>query len=167
MKVKIGIDNGVTGSIGIITEDEFNTTIRFYKTPVVSQQDYTKKKKRIHRIDFKALKELIGSVCNNESNIEIAIERPMINSTRFNASMSAARALEATLCVLEELGLGFRYIDSKEWQRAILPAGVKGAVELKLASKEIGLRLYPELTSVITSQKDADGLLIARYLTLK
>lgn len=177
MKVKIGIDNGVTGSIGIIVNGEFNTIIRLYKMPVISQQDYTKKKKRIHRIDFKAFKALVewaitdingkGMIAVDGGNVEIAIERPMINSTRFNASMSAARALEATLCVLEELGLGFRYIDSKEWQKAILPLGIKGSVDLKRASKEIGIRLYPELAKMITSQKDADGLLIARYLNLK
>jgi len=167
MKIKIGIDNGVTGSIGIIVKDEFNTNVFFYKMPVISQQDYTKKKKRIHRIAFNAFKDIVRFVCDNEANVEIAIERPMINSTRFNASMSAARALEATLCVLEDLGIGFRYIDSKEWQKAVLPLGLKGSEQLKRASKEIGIRLYPQFTKLITSCKDADGLLIAHYLMMK
>jgi hypothetical protein len=87
----------------------------------------------------------------------------MVNSTRFNASLSAIRALEATLIALEESKLPYEYIDSKEWQKHLLPKGLKGSDELKKASLDIGKRLFPSLEL----KKDADGVLIAEYLRRK
>lgn len=49
MRYYIGIDNGVTGSIGVIAEDR--SVVSFWKTPIIKQQDYTKAKKNITRID--------------------------------------------------------------------------------------------------------------------
>jgi hypothetical protein len=87
----------------------------------------------------------------------------MVNSTRFNATLSAIRALEATLIALEQAQWPYEYIDSKEWQKELLPKGLKGSDELKNASLDIGKRLFPELNI----KKDADGLLIAEYLRRK
>ena len=50
-KVFIGIDNGVTGSIGIITDE----SSEFFMVPTFSQQSYTKAKANITRIDHEAL----------------------------------------------------------------------------------------------------------------
>jgi len=44
-----------------------------------------------------------------------------------------------------------------------LPKGVQGAPELKKASMDIGLRLFPDQANVINKHKDADGLLIAEW----
>lgn len=155
-KTKVGIDNGVTGSIGILTEHE----TFLMSTPVKLEQSYTKKKQNISRINFKELKEIF----ENLDTPVVAIERPMINPQRFKASISASRCLEATLNVLELLEIPHNYIDSKAWQKDLLPKGVKGNAELKKASKDIGIRMFPQHKETIEKQKDADGILIAEYL---
>lgn len=163
MKLFIGLDNGVTGSCGFMS-DLYSD---FVLTPVKKEQNYTKKKDYIHRIDVPALTNLIrGQMfkANVEPNECLAVlERPMINSVRFSASVSAARSLEATLCVLESLGIGYTYIDSKQWQRDVLPKGIEGSAELKKASADIGIRLFPQYRELINKHKDADGLLIAYW----
>lgn len=155
----IGIDNGVTGSIGIINEDK--TLITFTETPVFKEQDYTKKKKRINRLDVETFTTIMEEHGVWEEQVTIGIERPMINSRRFQASVSAARCLEATLVVLR--GLPHMFFDSGEWQKALLPKKLKGR-QLKIASREIGCRLFPDFKEEITSHGDADGLLIAEYM---
>lgn len=162
-KIYIGIDNGVTGTIGWVGE---NLCPGIIETPVKEEQSYTKAKKTINRIDFSGLlgwlKEIQGGDEPNE--VLVVIERPMINPMRFQASVSAARSLEATLIAVEQLGLPRMYVDSRQWQKALLPQGCEGK-ELKKASMDIGCRLYPGgLTEqVIRKHKDADALLIAEW----
>ena len=145
LKFYIGIDNGVTGSIGIVGKDL--TYYNMVKTPVISGQDYTKAKKNISRVDVKAI-----------------VERPMKNPARFEATCSAMRALEAELTVLELYQVPYIFVDSKEWQRELLPKGITGAPELKKASLDIGKRLFPE---VLLKHPDRDGILIAEYARRK
>jgi len=157
-KVYIGWDNGVSGTIGIVSNDEtFN--VMFLKTPIFSQQNYTKKKANINRIDTVALTNLL---MHFNENCFVLIERPMVNPGRFKATISAIRALEASQIVLETLKIPYQFIDSKEWQKAMLPSGLKGK-ELKSASMDIGCRLFPQFTDEIKKHKDADGLLMAEY----
>jgi len=158
MKVFIGIDNGCSGSIGIIAEDN----IRLFKTPVKSELSYTKVKQYITRIDFDKLNELFDEYKDDE--VSILVERPLVNPTRFKATISGTRSLEATLIVIEQHKFRYKYIDSKEWQKELLPAGLKG-IELKHASLDIGKRLFPNLD--FKKLKDADGILIAEYLKRK
>lgn len=154
----IGIDNGTTGTIGILDGD----TSVLVETPVFQTLGYQKSKVRhIHRIDVPALKKLLKQY--DPFMTRVAIERPMINVTRFQASISAARSLEATLIVLESLRFGYEYIDSGHWQKALLPVGVKGAPNLKKASKEVGLRMFPMHAEIIKKHGDADGILIAEW----
>ena len=160
MKTYIGIDNGVTGTIGIIHS---HGLVEFVKTPVKLEQSYTKKKQNVSRIVVDELDKLL----NISADVMVLVERPMINGTRFKASMSGIRALEATLNVLELRGLPYQYIDSKEWQRELLPKGIKGSEELKKASKDIGIRLFPQHKELIEKHGDADGLLIAEYARRK
>ena len=150
----IGIDNGVSGTIGIISPDG----VVFESTPVKSEQNYTKKKGNITRVDVVELYRLLDGY----DSVMCLIERPMVNPGRFKATLSAIRSLEATLNVLEMLQYPYQYIDSKEWQRELLPKGVKGE-ELKTSSRDIGTRLFPSFRDVIHKHKDADGLLIAEY----
>ena len=86
----------------------------------------------------------------------------MINPMRFQASVSAARSLEATLIAIESLNLPHMYVDSRKWQKALLPHGCKGD-ELKKASLDIGCRLFPNRKQIIEKHKDADSLLIAEW----
>lgn len=153
--IYIGIDNGTSGSIAIL--DGLNDAV-FLPTPTISEQSYTKAKKIITRVDSLRLMAILKPY----TGAMVILERPMINPGRFAASMSAMRALEATLIVIESLGLARMYVDSKQWQKELLPKGVTGP-ELKKASVDIGCRLFPSLAEAIRKHGDADGLLIAEY----
>ena len=117
----MGIDNGVSGTIGILDEEG---QAYLYHTPVKSDLNYQKTKvKHITRIDVNALRALlkkflykdgIGDPLSTKMSMKAAIERPMVNPMRFEATTSALRALEATLIVLESLGIGYQYMDSKD-----------------------------------------------------
>jgi len=117
----IGIDNGVTGAIVI---SDGSKIIEYSKMPVYTERNYTKKKSNIQRINALALSSLIASAVDNYDKpvyVVIAIERPMINNVRFRASISAARALEATLNAIEYASVhaGFdyeiHYVDARQW----------------------------------------------------
>lgn len=150
----IGIDNGVSGSIGVIREDG---TYSFYITPVKKELNYTKVKSFISRIKVLELTRIL-SVAGPGSMV--MIERPMVNPSMFQATVSAIRAFEATVTILETLRLPYEVVDSKGWQKALLPSGVFGD-QLKPASLNVGNRLFPE--AAINKHKDRDGMLIAAY----
>ncbi len=160
-KLYIGIDNGVTGTIGAI----YNDHVRFIKTPVFIEQNYTKAKANISRVDYQELHGWLGNLITefNPESVFALIERPMLNPGRFKASISALRALEATLIAVERHLIAYDYIDSKKWQRELLAQGLKGPAELKADSKYKGIRLFPQFKEQIIKHKDADGLLIAEY----
>lgn len=161
-KIFIGIDNGTTGTIGVVGD---SIQPQFYKTPVKEEQDYTKAKKLVTRLDCEQFVGILNQY--NKNDIFVACERPMINPTRWTASMTAIRCLEAQLIILEMLAIPYQFIDSKEWQRVMLPKGIKGSDEQKSASKDIGNRLFPLFADF--KHPDRDGLLIAEYIrrTLK
>ncbi len=147
------IDNGVTGGITILHPDK---SVFYSTTPVKKVKNYTKVEAHLHRIDTKKLETIL---CKLPKDTMVFIERPMINPGRFKASISAVRALEATLIVLEDLNLKYRYVDSKEWQSYMLP-DIVGSEELKKASLAKGKELYPDLEY----DKDADSLLLALWV---
>lgn len=155
-KIYCGIDNGVSGSIGFVGD---SITPYFVKTPVKKEQDYTKAKKLITRLDCSLFMDLFSSFKKND--IVILIERPLVNPSRFLATMSALRCHEAELIMIEMMGIKHMFIDSKEWQRDILPKGILGSPEQKKASLDIGNRLFPMFDDF--EHPDRDGLLIAEY----
>lgn len=157
-KIYIGVDNGISGSIGIISD----TNVLFFKTPTKVQQDYTKEPKNITRVDAIKLYDILEPFSNLEC--VIALERPMVNPSRWVATLSAIRAWEATLNVLEFLDMPMTPIDSKIWQKSLLPKDCPKEF-LKSSSKEIGNRLYPQFKDI--KHPDRDGLLIAEYLKRK
>lgn len=159
MRPIIGIDNGVTGTIGIITGKHYF----FHKTPVKKVQDYTKAKKIVSRIDVVQLKEILSFL----PNAFAIIERPFVNPKMWKASLSAIRAYEATISFLEANEIGYETIDSKEWQKELLPTGVKGTPALKKASLDIGIRMFPKYKELMEKHGDADGMLIAEYARRK
>lgn len=156
MKI-IGVDNGITGSIAVLEGD--GHLVLYAKTPVIRQLNYTKTKAWIHRVDHEALGKILETYAQDECRV--ALERPMVMPGRFKATISAIRALESTQIILERLKMPYRFIDSKEWQRVMLPAGLKGE-ELKEASTSVCARIFPNLT--IKHHGDGDSLLIAEYL---
>ena len=177
----IGIDNGVTGSIGIIKDGK----AEYFPMPVKSEQSYTKAKQSITRINFDKLIGILSNYLDDPQGVRCMIERPMVNPARFKASASALRALESTIIVLEKLGIPYQYVDSKEWQKALLPKGRRGprkrkrmkinykanSIKLKNASCDIACRLFPSVRKKLISiskrgnekKIDGDSLLIAEY----
>lgn len=154
--IAIGIDNGVTGTIGIITPEE----IVFFDTPIKKELNYTKTVQNISRIDHERLYYILKTF--EAIPCKILLERPFTGQN-IKTVQSAMRALESTLVIIELLKIPYDYIDSKEWQRALLPQGLKGTADLKKASKQIGIRLFPQFKEEIEKHGDADGLLIAEY----
>ena len=160
MRLFIGIDNGPTGTIGGITEDESFTF--FVKVPTYSERSYTKKVQNITHVDYDRLFEMLEKL-SGSFDIVVATERPLVNPRRFNATMSGVRSHEILLAVLRSLGVElYATWDSKEWQKAQLGAFGKG--ESKLASERVGLELFPGHAGLIKKHHDADGLLIAKHL---
>ena len=151
----LGIDNGVTGSLGIITSEN---EVFYFHTPVKKCLNYTKKKAWINRIDYPILVTLLKPYFTE--NIFALLERPMINPMRFSASISAIRAFESTVLFLETFNIPYEIVDSRKWQKDLLPSGLKKE-ELKTASLDVAQRLFPKVD--FKGFKDADGLLIAEY----
>jgi hypothetical protein len=170
MKITIGIDNGTTGSIGIIVQDEHKTEAMFMETPS-KMSILGKKERHIRRIDHFLLRELITSLAllpsvtlkngNQSAIIHAYIERPFTG--RFmGAVLPAQRSFEAVLIILEQLSIPYTVVDSKEWQKSQLPE-IKGSKELKAASCELGRAKWLDLAAMVLKHGDADGLLIADY----
>ena len=156
----VGVDNGVSGTIGIITPEY----TFFCETPVYRDLDFHKTRpKYLNRLDFKKFRMILTAVYLDPLNTLVLLERPFSNATRYIASTNALRCWEATLIILEQLGLKRDYADSKGWQGMLLPKGIKGPDAQKEASRQVGLRLFPEHTKLINKHKDADGLLIAEW----
>lgn len=166
MRLYIGIDNGVSGTVGIVGD---GVPTVFRKVPVRSEQDYTKAKKMLTRIDAPRFRDLVCDAIANarllDSDVRAlaVIERPMVNPERFAATGSALRAFEAILIVLEEARIARQFVDSRQWQKVMLPLGTKGAPDLKGASADAGSRLFPEFEVLMRKHGDADGLLMAEW----
>ena len=150
----VGIDNGVSGSIGIVASDGAYTIAA---SPIFNVQDYTKKKKRINRINTVELEALLKPF---GKSVTILLERPLVNPGRFMATISGVRAFEATLITVERLGLRYIYVDSKEWQKELLPSGYE---DTKVASVDAACRLFPNCTTYIKKHKDGDSILMAEW----
>ena len=154
--ITIGIDNGVSGSIGILSTED---TPRFCKTPTMKTLGYTKNGGMITRIDHNQLTAMFRD--SDPLKATAYVERP-VTMKNIKTVMSGSRSYEATLVVLEKLGIGYETIDSRHWQKSLL-GGVKGSAALKRASMSKGIQLYPQFRKAIEKQGDADGLLIAHY----
>lgn len=153
-----GIDNGTSGSIGVVCSDG---TSAFIETPIIKCKSYTKKDQNITRINWRELLE------NIPKGAIVMLERPLVNPRMFTATQSALRSLEATLIVLEMLDIEPIMVDSKSWQSMFISSAVIGHDAMKKASMEVGLRLFPSNGMFIKKHGDADGLLLAEFCRLK
>lgn len=156
-------DNGVTGSFSILTKE--GEVVYYSNTPVNKCSNYTKEKQYLRRLDGpKLISDLEKVRLEHHDIFHCVIERPLVNPTRFKATLSAIRCLEATLVVFEFLNIPYEYIDSKEWQKVMLPKGLQKE-ELKFASDQVCKRLFPKIH--LSESGRGDSLLIAEYARRK
>src|ERR1035437_8483859 len=100
----VGIDNGVTGAITILSDQ--GTVLKHIKTPVRDWLNYTKTKAFVTRVDYKRIKYELSTVYD----LFIMVERPMIMPMgRWKSTVSAIRWMEATELAFEELGLPYQW----------------------------------------------------------
>ena len=158
-KIYVGLDNGTTATIGFVGDSIEPKTM---KVPIKKELNYQKEKHNISRLNVSGFIDLFSGL--NKENIIVVMERPMVNPTRFTSTACALRCFEAELVAIEMMGLKHMYINSKEWQKDLLPKGCKGE-ELKKASLDIGNRLFPQFEEL--KHPDRDGLLIAEYARRK
>lgn len=159
--IYIGIDNGVTGSIGIVYEK--TKKYELLQTPVKKEKSYTKDKQQITRVCFDKFFKILQKL-TTKGNCYICLERPFCNPVGFKATVSAFRCLESQLIAIEQLEIPFEYIDSRKWQRLYLKGNLKTSKELKAASLMQGIEEYPKVKEEIEKQKDADALFIAKWV---
>ena len=157
----IGIDNGTSGTIGVIGP----VVTHFFKTPARKYQDYHKTRvKHLNRLVYEEFKNILKPALKYDYRLHL--EKPYSNAKGYIASTVALRCWESQLVAIEQLGISKYYVcTSKDWQDVMLP-GVKGVKELKKASLDKGVELYPEHKELIRRHKDADGLLIAHWAKL-
>ena len=62
-KIWVGIDNGVSGTIGFVGDDIAPLIVH---TPVKKEQDYTKAKKVISRLDYSKFMQLFDKYNKNQ-----------------------------------------------------------------------------------------------------
>lgn len=156
-------DNGTTGTIGWRYGC---TTHEMIEVPVKKRASFHKSPRSTTVIDVNALETALRDMLDRAKvkpcDVIAYRERPMINPKRWQASMSASRADEAETIVLERMGIEYHYVDSKAWQRHILPSsGKKGTTSdiLKAESKDIGCKMFNHLSTIINKHGDADGIL--------
>jgi len=165
----IAIDNGVTGTITIIRNDGL---VSCCKMPVRKCLDYTKTKHYVTRVDFNELCKILANTFMSQAYIE----RPMVNPMRWKATISAVRCLESVLLALEICGIGYEFLDSKEWQKVMIPqaktveyidkSGKKrrkqDKAEIKTLAKQIATRMFPKIMA--ECDEYADSLLMGEYI---
>lgn len=163
MKSYLGIDNGVSGALARVGPG--GQCAAFIPTPTVLEYDYTKKAQRISRVHYPTLAAWLAAQCPEPEGVLALMERPFVNPMGFRSSLVSVRAFEVTLLALELAKIPHRVIDSKEWQKTMLPEGVikAGGKELKRASLQRGIELFPNMTTALNLQGDADALLIAEW----
>jgi len=163
--IYIGMDNGSTGTVGIVNTDR--TICDFFNTPIIKELSYnTTSKKFVSELDIEVFSNRVkGLIGDSKEPIFAILERPFSNG---QAMYRNSVKLAYGFFVLQKqsmklMGIGYEVMDSKKWQKKILPPGTTSSGDLKRASKDIGIRLYPQFKTIMTRQGDADGMLIAEY----
>jgi len=172
-------DNGVTGSFAVV--DPVGRLVLYQPTPVEKRQSYTKKKDMFNRVRGDILHAMLEPFAGKST---VILERP-VTGMSFNTIRSAFRCDEATVIVLEILGMRYEYVDSRQWQKEMLPylqapktspkgstAEVKAANKVfndslkkqtKIQSLEAGRKLFPAQEFGRAKTADADAALMAEW----
>lgn len=179
-KLYVGIDNGSSGSIGMVWDGGAS----FCHTPVFSELSYQKDAREFTRVNVPALMAILRTAAGlvpgpgarfaadfeaaagwTPVPMHIVMERPMVNPGRFQATASGLRAYEATKVAIQLAvpHASTETIDSRTWQKQLLPAGIKGAAFQKKASLQRGSELFPAFAAAFREHGDADGLMLAEW----
>lgn len=156
-------NSGTTGTVGWLG---YRGMSKMVEIPVKKRTSFHKVPHSMTVIDVEELERRICYWMDwgyTEPAAVIAYrERPVINPKRWSESLTAIRADEAVTIMLERMGIKYQYVDSKAWQRHILPSfGKAGTTSdmLKAESKDIGLKMFKSLSDIIEKHGDADGIL--------
>jgi hypothetical protein len=158
----VGIDNGATGSIAVITDRHNLTT--FCPTACVLTMSPGKSGKKLSRLDRRWLRDLLTPLTADQ--VKVFIERPFTGQAMMvMQTIAAARFFEATICTLEDLEIGYEVVDSRTWQKATFGSQVTGSANLKLASLQKASQLWPKYADLFAKQGDGDSALIAHHFS--
>jgi len=155
----IGIDNGVTGTICVLTGD--GRFISWHKTPTFDYTDYSKRGRVMRRIQKEELALILAPYV--QTNMKVFLEYPFTGNgdSMFNrAIFSAGWSFGDTVDVMEKLKIGFEVLPAVRWQQVMLP-DVKGRMQLKKASRDRAKMLFPKL--VLPAGEDGDAVLMSEY----
>lgn len=161
-KIVIGVDNGSSGTVGFVRVKGSELETQMFLTPTRTEQNYTKKASNIKRLDYDVFLAWLEKEKAQAKTVMAYMERPFTGMFT-NTAILAARCFEAQLLAMEHAKVPHRIIDSKEWQKVMLPKGLTGSKELKKASMDIGMRVLPSHADLIKKHGDADGFLIALW----
>ena len=192
-KYILGFDNGTTAHFTLL--DISGNLISYQKVPTYQHPSWKKpkikrtktktgkiSKKTIQShftfVDIKALKTSLYQMIQSSSDVICYIERPAVNffmGWQIQSSLSAFGAWQAVLYVLQDLGIKYITIDSKEWQNALIPEATgknnkeylktlkrgERNVLLKQSADAFAKKLFPQLQ--FKDQGDGDSCCIAEY----
>ena len=188
----LGFDNGTTAHFTLV--DIEGNLIAYEKIPTFLQASWSKPTKRKYKtkngyvskpyqahftfVDIDALKELLLKVVPSTEHTICYLERPAVNffmGWQIQSSLSAFGAWQSVLYVLKSLGIECIMIDSKQWQKDLIPQATgknnkeylkslkKGERNklLKEAADKFAHELFPSIE--FKESGDGDSICIAEY----
>lgn len=181
-KLFIGIDNGSSGSYTII--NECGELICFEHVPTFKIKKWAtsnNKQGHITVIDVNTLEQMLSKYIKSidKENIYCFIERPAVGFSGWSiwTSLSGIVAWVSVQYALLNLGIKYDTIDSKQWQKYLIPQalGKKDKSKpmkrgdrnkyLKIESDKLAKELYPDIE--LKNSGDGDSINIAHYLYLR
>ena len=94
-KVYIGIDNGTSGTIAVIGD---GITPVFVHTPIKKEQNYTKAKKIVSRLDCTAFLDIVKQ--KEDAEVTVLLERPLVNPTTTACQSHTVRGYDHGIAML-------------------------------------------------------------------
>lgn len=111
------LDNGTSGGYAVM--DLNGRLLAAASVPVITEQDYTKMKKQITRLDVKWMLDIIENRLPDPKKALVVLERPY-TFKGYKQVVAAARCHEATLIAFDLANVpkeSITIIDSRAWQR--------------------------------------------------
>lgn len=130
----LGFDNGVSGSFTLM--DPKGRVVMFEHVPTYKEDKWTKPKTKklktkvketkdkITLIDIDALQRMLISKVGVLSDVHCFLERPAISynaAWSMQTSISASMSWAYVIYVLKKLNIKRTDIDSRDWQKALIP----------------------------------------------